>query len=89
MIKLDIEDFIFEVKDELSCYEEIGSEGADKWEEGFRKWLISPVKKENISKKGDRLMYGLGDESEIFDIADEYLKAVEENSIDNYWKIFQ
>lgn len=89
MIKINVEELIFEVKDEMSCYEEIGKKGADDWEEGFRKWLSSDSKKKNISKKGDKLVYTLSDESEIFDIADEYLKAVEENKIVEYWKSFQ
>ena len=89
MIKLDIEDFIFEVKDEMSCYEDIGPDGADKWETNFRKWLESDKKKTNIIKKGDKLQYTLSDESEIFDIADEYLNALDENKIDEYWNNFQ
>lgn len=89
MIRLDIEDFIFEVKDEMSCYEDIGFDGADKWEISFRKWLESDKKKTNIIKKGDKLQYTISDESEIFDIADEYLNALEKNKIDEYWRNFQ
>lgn len=89
MIKLDIEELIYEVKDEISCYEELGTQGADKWEEGFRNWLSSPGKKNNITKKGDKMLYSLSDESEVFDIADEYLKALEENNVAYYWKNFQ
>lgn len=89
MIKLDIEDFIFEIKDELSCYETIGQKGADKWESEFRKWLEGSKSKKNIFKKGSRLQYAIGDESEIFDIADEYLQAFENNKIKEYWDKFQ
>ncbi len=89
MIKLDIEDFIFEVKDEMSCYEDIGTDGADKWEADFRKWLENSKNKKNVFKKGDKLQYAIGDESEVFDIADEYLQAVEENKIREYWDKFQ
>lgn len=89
MIKIEVEELIFEVKDELSCYEEIGTAGADKWAAGFRKWLASDKKKRNITTKGNKLFYSLSDESEIFDIADEYLKAIEDKSEDNYWQKFQ
>lgn len=89
MIRLNIDDFIFEVKDEISCYEDIGTEGADKWEADFRKWLESDKKKKNIFKKGDKLQYAIGDESEVFDIADEYMQALEENKIKEYWDNFQ
>ena len=78
MIKLELEDFIYEIKEEMECYAEIGKEGADKWEEKFRKWLDNPkIKHSNVTK------------SEIFDIADEYLTAIENNSEEEYWKNFQ
>lgn len=89
MIKLDIEDFIFEVKDEMSCYEEIGTKGADLWETAFRNWLKEGKNQENVIKKGDKIMFALGDESEIFDIADEYLNALENNKVEEYWKKFK
>lgn len=89
MLKIDIEDLIFEVKDELSCYEEIGENGANQWEVEFRKWLSSDVRKNNVSKSGNSLAYAISDESEVFDIADEYLNALETNSVDEYWKKFQ
>lgn len=89
MIKMEIEDFIYEVKEEMLCYDEIGEEGADEWERGFRNWLKNPIKKENIEKKGDKLKVLIGDESEIFDIADSYLEALENNKVEEYWKNFR
>lgn len=89
MLKMEIEDFIYEVKEEMICYDEIGEEGADEWERGFRNWLKNPIKKENIEKKGDKLKVLIGDESEIFDIADSYLEALENNKTEEYWKNFR
>ncbi len=89
MIKMDIDDFIYEIKEELICYEEIGEEGADKWEREFRQWLSTPQKKENVEGKGDRAKFLIADESEIFDIADSYLEALESDNIEGYWKSFQ
>jgi hypothetical protein len=89
-MKLEIEDFIFEVKEELVCYEEMGESGADKWESEFREWLNNAdIKKKNVSKKGNEVFFGIDDESEIFDIADSYLDAVENNSVEEFWKKFQ
>ncbi len=88
-IKLDTEDFIFEVTEELVCYEEIGRDGADKWADGFRSWLSDGRKKKNIVNSGDKTYFVIDDEGEIFDIADEYLNAVENNNITEYWKNFQ
>lgn len=89
MIKMSIDDFIYEVKEEMLCYDEIGEEGADKWEADFRKWLESPGKKENVAGSGDKAKFLIGDESEIFDIADSYLDAIENNKVEEYWKNFQ
>ena len=89
MIKMDIDDFIYEIKEELICYEEIGESGAEIWEQGFRKWLQGPAKKPNVYGSGDKAKFCIADESEIFDIADEYLEAVEKGNIDEYWKKFK
>ncbi len=90
MIKLEIEEFIFEVKDEILSYEELGKEYADKWEQEFLAWLKDEkVKKKNIKKEKNTTYYLIDDESEIFDIADQYYYAVEDNKIDEYWKKFQ
>lgn len=90
MIKLEIEEFIFEVKDEILSYEELGKEYADKWEQEFLVWLKDEkVKKKNIKKEKNTTYYLIDDESEIFDIADQYYYAVEDNKIDEYWKKFQ
>ncbi|MCD8214327.1 MAG: hypothetical protein LUC97_01575 [Clostridiales bacterium] len=80
MFKIDTEDFIFEVTEELSCYEEIGKEGAEDWADGFRKWLKE-------KKKGIKEI-SLKDESDIFEIADEYLETLEKGSPEAYWKRF-
>jgi hypothetical protein len=89
MIKLAIEDFIYEIKEELECYEDIGTQGAEKWAEEFKQWLNSKGNKKNIDRQGDECYYIVGDESEIFDIADEYLDAIEQGSVKDYWKKFQ
>ncbi len=77
MIKLEREDFIFEVKEELSCYEDIGQKGASEWEKGFN------------AKFPDIKAVSIDDESEIFEIADEYLEALETGSTAAYWKSFK
>ena len=89
MIKMDIEDFIYEVKEEMMCYDEVGEVGSQKWESEFRAWLNSEKKKENVEGKGEKAKFIIYDESEIFDIADSYLSAIESNSVEKYWKEFQ
>lgn len=89
MIKLEIEEFIFEVKDEILSYEELGEKWANKWEEDFLALVNNDkIKNKNIKKIKDKIFYMIDDESDIFDIADKYYYAVEENKIDEYWKKF-
>jgi hypothetical protein len=89
MIKMKIDELVYEVKEEMLCYEELGKKKADEWEQGFKKWLSGNKKKKNVVQKNDNLYYCIEDESAIFDIADEYLEAVENNSENEYWSKFQ
>lgn len=90
MIKLSIEDFLFEVKDEILSYEELGKQKAEEWEKNFMSWLNnSKIKKNNIKLINGSYFYILKDESDIFDIADKYYFAIEQNKEDEYWKNFQ
>lgn len=90
MIKLSIEDFLFEVKEEIKCYEELGEEKAEQWEERFLIWLKDDsIKKKNIKVVQDKTFYTIGDESEIFDIVDEFHNYVQQNKVDEYWTKFQ
>lgn len=90
MLKIEIEDFIFEMKDEILSYEELGQEYANKWEKNFLRWLEDDsIKKKNIKKDKNQTYYVIGDESEIFDMADGYYYAVTGNQEDNYWKNFK
>lgn len=87
MIKMPIEDLIYEVKEELLCYEELGEAKALEWEQNFRKWLNDDkIIKKNVKEKK---FYCISDESEIFSIADEYLTAVEIKKEPEYWKNFK
>lgn len=90
MIKMTTDDLVFEVKEEIICYEDLGEKGAEQWAAGFKKWLAnSKIKKKNISEKNGVSYYLMEDESAVFDIADEYLEAVENNAVEEYWRKFQ
>ncbi len=90
MIKMEVEEFVYEVKEEILCYEELGKEKSEEWGERFNLWLKDKsIKKKNIVEKGGKLYYCLEDESAVFDIADEFLEAVENNNEEEYWKKFQ
>lgn len=90
MIKLELEEFLFEVKDEILSYEELGEKKALEWEQNFISWLKNDkVKKKNIKVEKGRTYYLIEDESEIFDIADKYVCAIEQNREKEYWEKFQ
>jgi hypothetical protein len=90
MIKMKADELAFEVKEELLCYEQLGEKKAEEWAKGFTKWLADKnIKKKNVVEKGGIQYYCIEDESAVFDIADEYLEAVESNSEAEYWKHFQ
>lgn len=89
MIKLEMEEFIEEVKAEMYGYEEIEESQINDWENRFREWL----KQENKKKtKNNRIKLGpnsiiieLKDETDIFKIADKYLVAVVNDEVYKYW----
>lgn len=89
-MKIDIEDFLFEIKDEMLCYEEMGKEKYAKWEIFFKKWLNNDkINKKKIKKDNKKTYYIINDESEIFEIVDEYYYAVIENREEEYFKNFK
>ncbi len=90
MIKMTIDDFVYEVKEEILSYEDLGEKKASEWEQNFYKWLENPkIKKKNIKQLSGKNYYLIKDESEIFDIVDEYFDAVEQKKEEAYWKKFQ
>ena len=79
-MKLSVEDVIEFVKEELLCYEDM-EQYAERWEKEFLQW---------VKKKYAKKVYvmTIKDEDEIFEIADSYIDAVQQNSVKEYWKTF-
>lgn len=86
-MNIEVKELIQAVKDELLCYENMES-AATQWEKEFLAWLNLPENKKNIIRKGNSQYFKIKDEEEIFEIADSYIDALEENTIKNYWKSF-
>lgn len=90
MIKMKVDELVFEMKEEMICYEQLGEEKAAQWERNFYLWLENKnIKNKNIIQKNGISFYCIEDESVIFDMADEYLEAVENGREDEYWKNFR
>ena len=77
-MKLSLEEIIEMVKEELLCYEDM-EKIAEQWEKEFRQWVKQNNKNNYMNIK---------DEEEIFEIADSYRDAIEQNTIAAYWKQF-
>ncbi|MBM6830148.1 hypothetical protein H9X85_11205 [Anaerotignum lactatifermentans] len=87
-MKLTLEELIEDVKNELLCYED-AEETAQRWEEEFRAWAEEQQgKNKDLSVEGDRVMFRIKDEEEVFEIADSYMDALEEGSVKKYWEKF-
>ncbi|GKX30839.1 hypothetical protein SH1V18_33190 [Vallitalea longa] len=93
MIKLEMEEFIEEIKAEMYGYEEIEESQINEWESKFRAFIMQENKKKT---KNNRIKFGpnsiiieLKDETDIFKIADKYLVAVVNNEVDKYWVDWQ
>ncbi|NLK37026.1 MAG: hypothetical protein GX299_02955 [Epulopiscium sp.] len=86
-MNIELKELIQTVKDELLCYENM-EPAAAQWEKEFLAWLNLPENKKNIIRKGNSQYFKIKDEEEIFEIANSYIDAMEENTIKNYWKSF-
>ena len=51
MIKMKVDELVFEMKEEMICYEQLGEEKAAQWEKNFYLWLEN----KNIKKKRNAL----------------------------------
>ncbi len=90
-MKIEISDLIFEVKENIRCYEELGDKTADKWEKEFMSWIEKAKEKKikSVSFEKDGIFFKIKDEEEVMEIADEYCDAVFSGSVKAYWEKFK
>ncbi len=90
-MKIELSEFLEEVKEELLCYEDIGETGMKRWTEEFQEWLADKKtdKKKSIKEEKGKKYFVIKDEDEIMEIAASYCDALEENSVKDYWKKFK
>ncbi|MFV0441748.1 MAG: hypothetical protein ACK5LV_10740 [Lachnospirales bacterium] len=88
-MKFTLEDFEFTIVEELEQYEDIDLKYVDDWCETFRKMVKDKkISKKNLKEENGTLYFSIEDEMEIFAIVDDYIEAIENNSIPEYWKTF-
>jgi hydroxylamine reductase (hybrid-cluster protein) len=87
MLKMDVEDFIEEIKFEIISTEELGEGKAIEWELKFRELL--KLNKVSIAKevKGKSIV-SIKDESTLFSYADNYWAAIDSGEEEQYWHRF-
>lgn len=87
MIKLSKTDFLAELEAEVAGYEEITEEEAKTFIEKIDAYIEkNQGVNKKIVKKGDKLEIHLKDESDLFNIADQYLVAVVNEETELYWQ---
>lgn len=87
MVEIELEEFLEEVKFQMTNYEELDKDTILRWEKNVRKW-IENHKKRNIIKAKDDIILKIKDEDVMFDMAKQYHKAFILNKEDNYWTRF-
>lgn len=89
-MKLVIEDFIEEVKQNFLAYEEEGELAAASWEKEFKIWMDKPSnkKKKCFKEEKGKLYFVIKDEEEVMEAADSYLDALDEKKVKKYWQEF-
>jgi hypothetical protein len=89
VIKLEIEEFVEEIKAEMYGYEEIEENIINVWESKFRIYLEDiknkKTKNDKIKFKANSIIIELKDETDIFKIVDKFLAAVVNEELDKYW----
>lgn len=87
-MKIKLEEWMEEVKENLLCYEG-GEQAAVNWEKEFKKWMENPKNKKKYIKEEKGIFYFIvKDEEEVMETADSYLDAIEENTVKKYWTEF-
>lgn len=87
-MKVLTDELIEQVQDELLCYEE-GESLVGVWKKEFLTWLDkNKGHHKDVVETSKGLALKVSDEGDIFEMADAYLEAVEENTKKEYWAKF-
>lgn len=87
MEKWDFEDFVEEVKFQMTEYDELTEEVILDWEKKVREWILSQHDGKNIIVKSpDDIFVVVKDENIMYNIALRYHNAVRKGQQDDYWK---
>ena len=86
----DIDDYLEEVKFQLTEFNEMTEEIILDWEQKARQWVNNHIDgKHIISKFSDEILITVKDEDIMAEIALDYHRAFRDNTVDTYWKKFK
>lgn len=92
MVAVDFEDFIEEVKFQMTEYDNLTEEIILDWEEHVREWLEHyNGKNKHLIKKGEDVTVMLKDESTepMEEMARKYYHVIKNQTQDDYWSNFK
>lgn len=89
-MELDMEDFIEEVKFQMTMYDILEEKLILEWESGFQNWIRKNKKNPAVILRGDDdFRIRLRSEEQMEKAAGIFYKAVKNNNIRGYWKMFR
>lgn len=87
---MDFEDFVEEVKFQMTEYDILEEEIIFDWEDRAREWLeIHEEQCNYIKRKGEDVLVKVPSEEICEDVARKYYIAVKNKQVDGYWDHFQ
>ena len=89
-MKIEIEEFILQVKDEFFCYDIDNIEALfNNWEKEFKNWLKKSNSKNGILRLNNNIYIKIRDEDEIFEVVNSYIDIInDKKNINEYWNKF-
>ena len=89
MMELDLEDFIEEIKFQMTEYDELQKETILDWEDRFMKWVdLHGSKNKKLTKSGDGFLIKIKNEDLMEEIAGKFYDSYKNQKVDYYWKTF-
>lgn len=89
MMEIDFEDFIEEVKFQMTEYEELEEQTIKDWEVRARKWVDEHEdKKKRIMKLKEDIILKIKDEDVMYEVAQKFYQAYRNDKVKEYWYKF-
>lgn len=88
MMEMDLEDFIEEVKFQMTEFEALDEKTIKDWEKKARKWVDTHDDRKRIIKHRDEILVKITDEEACIDVAEKFYKAYKNDKIKEYWYKF-